>query len=208
MPRMHADTAVFYLRPSACICGPIKLVYGNLLLQKLLKTGACWILAGLLPAIAQTLYRDDFRHGLDRWVVELEKGGRVEARDGVLSIDVPAGCTIWFRPELSGAVEIRYEARMVRAGAKNDRVSDLNAFWMATDARSADFFEVPRSGRFADYNQLRAYYVVQGGNSNTTTRFRRYVGDPELRPLLPQHDLKTPLLEPNVWQEVRLAAKG
>jgi hypothetical protein len=106
-------------------------------------------------------------------------------------------------------VVIQYEARMVRAGGPNDRVSDLNAFWMATDARSpGDFFAAKRSGKFADYNQLRAYYVGQGGNSNTTTRFRRYVGDPVLRPLLPEHDLKAPLLEANVWQQVRLAAMG
>jgi len=159
-------------------------------------------------AVGQTLYRDDFHHGLDRWRVELEKGGHVTARDGVLAIDVPGGCTVWFEPELAGAVEIRYEARMVRAGGPNDRVSDLNAFWMATDARSADFFAVHRSGAFADYNQLRAYYVGQGGNSNTTTRFRRYIGDPELRPLLPEHDRKAPLLEPNVWREIRLVANG
>ena len=86
--------------------------------------------------------------------------------------------------------------------------NDLNAFWMATDARSPDFFAVKRTGKFADYNQLRAYYVGQGGNSNTTTRFRRYVGDPVERPLLPEHDRKEPLLQPNVWQQVELVAMG
>ena len=173
-----------------------------------LEKCALWVMAVMLPAVSQTLYRDDFRRGLDQWIVELERGGKVEARGGVLSIDVPAGCTVWFKPELASPVEIRYEARMVRAGGKYDRVSDLNAFWMATDASSADFFAVQRSGKFEDYNQLRAYYVGQGGNSNTTTRFRRYVGDPQLRPLLPEHDLKAPLLEPNVWQEIRLIARG
>ena len=81
---------------------------------------------------------------------------------------------------------IRYEATMVQAGGANDRVSDLNAFWMATDARTpGDLFAARRSGKFADYNQLRTYYVGQGGNGNTTTRFRRYIGDTELRPMLP-----------------------
>ena len=158
---------------------------------------------------AQALYTDDFHHGLGQWVVEWEKGGNVAARGGVLSIDVPAGCTVWFKPELAGPVEIQYQARMVQAGGPNDRVSDLNAFWMATDARSpSDFFSVKRSGRFADYNQLRAYYVGQGGNYNTTTRFRRYVGDTVERPLLPQYDRTAPLLQPNVWQELRLVADG
>ena len=80
---------------------------------------------------------------------------------------------------------------------------------MATDARSPnDFFAVARSGKFAGYNQLRGYYVGQGGNSNTTTRFRRYAGDPVERPLLPEHDRTAPLLAPNVWQTIRLAAMG
>ena len=49
----------------------------------------------------------------------------------------------------------------------------------------------PRSApaRFAAYNDLKTYYVGLGGNRNTTTRFRRYIGDPETRPLLPEHDL-------------------
>ena len=35
-----------------------------------------------------------------------------------------------------------------------------------------------RSGTFAEYNDLLTYYVGLGGNRNTTTRFRRYIGDP------------------------------
>jgi hypothetical protein len=106
---------------------------------------------------------------------------------------------------------IQYEARMVQAGGPNDRVSDLNAFWMATDSRSAgDLFAAERPGKFSDYNQLRTYYVGQGGNSNTTTRFRRYIGDAVDRPLLPEHDLRTAdmLLQANAWQTVQLVALG
>jgi uncharacterized protein DUF6250 len=169
-----------------------------------------------LPIVAwatpgRQIFTEDFRHGLSRWTAEVEKPGKIEARNGVLTIDVPAGCTLWFRPELPTGITIEYEARMVRAGGPNDRVSDLNAFWMATDARSPnDLFATKRSGKFADYNCLRAYYVGQGGNSNTTTRFRRYIGDAEERPLLPEHDLRTPdvLLQPNVWQLIRLEARG
>src|SRR5579862_7042693 len=51
--------------------------------------------------IAKLLYAEDFRSGLGRWSAELEKPGRVEAKDGTLEMDVPAGCTVWFRPELS-----------------------------------------------------------------------------------------------------------
>jgi rhamnogalacturonan endolyase len=157
------------------------------------------------------LFTDDFRGGLAQWTAELEKPGRVEARDGLMRVDVPAGCTLWFRPELEGAVMIEYDARMVKNGGPNDRVSDLNAFWMATDARSpGDLFATQRSGKFADYNQLRTYYVGQGGNTNSTTRFRRYIGSTDERPLLPEHDLRTPdmLLAPNSWQTVQLVALG
>ena len=127
--------------------------------------------------IGRTLFSDRFAT-LRAWTSELEQPGKVETRNGLLSIDVPAGCTVWFRPELAGPLLIQYQARMVQAGGPNDRVSDLNAFWMATDSRSpADLFATRRSGKFADYNQLRTYYVGQGGNGNTTTRFRRYIGD-------------------------------
>ena len=183
-----------------------------------LVIAAC-LSSGVLTGAAQPLplsherarYADGFQHGLREWAVESEQPGKIEVHGGVLSIDVSAGCTVWFRRELQGAVSIEYEARMVRAGGPNDRVSDLNAFWMATDARSPkNLFATRRSGKFADYNQLRTYYVGQGGNSNTTTRFRRYIGDAVERPLLPEHDLRTRdvLLEPNVWQSVRLVAMG
>ncbi len=162
-------------------------------------------------SLGQRLFSDDFRSGMARWFAELEKPGTLQARGGILAIDVPAGCTIWFRPELDSPVMIQYEARMVQTSGANDRVSDLNAFWMATDARSPkQMFAIQRSGKFTDYNQLRAYYVGQGGNSNTTTRFRRYIGDADDRPILPEHDLRSPdvLLKPNVWQTVQLVAMG
>jgi rhamnogalacturonan endolyase len=167
--------------------------------------------AGAPFTLGQRLFTDDFRGSLAQWTSELEKPGKVEIRSGVLSVDVPAGCTLWFRPAIEGAVMIQYEARMMRAGGPNDRVSDLNAFWMATDSRSPNnLFATKRSGKFSDYNQLRTYYVGQGGNSNTTTRFRRYIGDAVDRPLLPEHDLRSAdmLLQPSVWQTVQLVALG
>jgi hypothetical protein len=165
--------------------------------------GACLLAHAAGPyTVGPRLFSDRFAN-LSEWRVEAERPGKVEARDGLLSVDVPAGCTVWYRHELSGPIVIQYDARMVQAGGPNDRVSDLNAFWMAQDSK-------PRSGKFAEYNELRTYYVGQGGNGNTTTRFRRYIGDPQARPLLPEHDLKTPdvLLKPNVWQTVQLVAMG
>lgn len=152
---------------------------------------------------------DDFTSDNSRWVSELENGGVVRAANGTLEIDSPGGCSVWFKPVIDGPVMIEYDAMVVVGIGPNDRLSDLNCFWMATDARSPDdLFATKRSGKFADYNQLRAYYVGSGGNSNTTTRFRRYIGDKELRPLFPEHDLKDKgdLLEANKTYHIRLIA--
>ena len=157
------------------------------------------------------LYADDFQHGMANWKVELQKPGAVSAKSGVLDIDVPAGATVWFRHELNGPVMISYDATVVSAGGPNDRVSDLNCFWMATDPSSPrDIFAHPRSGAFAAYNTLRTYYAGLGGNGNTTTRFRRYIGNQTDRPLLPQNDLSAPdkMIVPNHSQQIRLIADG
>jgi hypothetical protein len=163
--------------------------------------------------VAEELHRDDFASGeLRNWTAEQEKEGVVEVRRGKLVVDVPGGCTVWFRPELKGPLMIEYDATVVERGGANDRVSDLNCFWMAHDPRRAQkpVPDARRSGKFADYDDLKTYYVGLGGNANTTTRFRRYVGEPGNRPLLPEHDLTTPeyLIRPNLRQRVRLVACG
>lgn len=157
----------------------------------------------------ELLLSDDFSRDAGHWIAELENGGTVAVRDGCLDINVPAGCTVWLRAPLEGPVMIQYDATVIQAGGANDRVSDLNCFWMARDARSPDdLFKSARTGKFADYDQLRCYYVGFGGNGNTTTRFRRYIGEKDNRPLLPEHDLKSPLITPNVSQKIELIASG
>jgi hypothetical protein len=163
------------------------------------------------PPAGPILFSDDFTHGLSNWSTELESGGTVSAANGALTIDVPAGATVWFKPMLTGPVNIQYVATVVSNGGPNDRVSDLNCFWMARDSRSpVDIFGFKRSGKFADYNQLLTYYVGLGGNNNTTTRFRRYIGDPTLRPLRPGDDLRdaADLLVANTPQKIVLVADG
>jgi hypothetical protein len=150
---------------------------------------------------------DDFRHGLGKWSTELEAGGTVRARDGVLDVDVPAGASIWFKQRLSGPYEINFTATPVSEGGPNDRVSDLNTFWNATDVRSPDdIFATPRSGALAEYDNLTTYYAGYGANYNTTTRLRRYVGVPGERPLI--HDYTEPLLTANQPFRVRLVSDG
>jgi len=162
------------------------------------------------PAPGKLLFQDDFRD-LSNWHIEAEKPGRVSAANGVLDIDVPAGVTLWLERYLEGPLVIEFQATAVSEGGPNDQVSDLNVFWMANNVdRQQPVFSRTRSGAFADYNNLLTYYVGLGGNRNTTTRFRRYIGDPVLRPLLPEHDLgaAAAMLQPNRRQTITLIADG
>lgn len=131
---------------------------------------------------------------------------------GVIDIDTPRGLTLWYPDRLDGAVRISFEAMAVSAGGPNDLVSDLNAFWMATDpvAPAGSVFARHRGGRFGDYDTLTTYYVGIGGNRNTTTRMRRYTGRVGERPLLPGHDRADAgsLLAPNRWTRIVLSADG
>jgi hypothetical protein len=160
----------------------------------------------------ELLAQDDFAD-VSHWLVEQRPGGTVSAHDGVLVIDDAGGCTVWFRPELAAPVIITYEATVIDRGGPNDRVSDLNCFWMATDPAAPDASVLAttarRTGAFADYDALQLYYTGGGGNANTTTRFRRYTGT-GARPLLPEHDLQTAafLLRGNTTYRITLVAAG
>jgi hypothetical protein len=160
----------------------------------------------------RTVSGDDFRGGLEQWRMEAIGDARVSARDGILDIDAPAGVTLWFLPALVAPVAIRYEVRAVAQGGPHDAVSDVNAFWMATDPAVPDGSVLGRrrSGAFEDYDRLKTYYVGIGGNRNSTTRMRRYVGRVGERPLLPDHDrlAKADMLIPNAWFAIGLIAHG
>ncbi|MDO0910110.1 DUF6250 domain-containing protein [Streptomyces sp. DT2A-34] len=159
------------------------------------------------PRHRRLIAHDDFRHGLGQWAVELEKGGTVTASRGILEVDVPAGATVWFKKRLEGPYVIEYTATPIAEGGVNDRVSDLNNFWNATDVRSPDdIFATPRSGALAEYDHLKTYYVGYGANTNTTTRMRRYVGQAGVRPLL--YDYTEPLLVANEPNRVRIVSDG
>ena len=146
------------------------------------------------------------------WAIEAEHvQARVRWTGGTVDIDTPGGLTLWYREKLIGPVTIAFEAMAVSAGGANDQVSDLNAFWMATDPGAPGGSPIGRrSGKFEDYDTLLTYYVGIGGNRNTSTRLRRYVGRAGDRPLLPQHDRadRPALLTPNRWTRIRLIADG
>lgn len=146
-----------------------------------------------------------------RWVVEQMPGGTTKIENGEIEIRDKGGCTVWLREQLHAPVEISYEAMVVEEADAGMRVSDLNCFWMARDAASPnELFRAGhlRTGEFSTYDKLETYYVGYGGNSNTTTRFRRYDGT-GARPLLPEHDLSERkfLLEPNRWYRITLIAR-
>ena len=164
------------------------------------------------PANGRLLYQDDFDKDLSQWVVEQAPGGTTRLIDGKLDIDDAEGCTVWFKQRFSGPVLIEYEATMIQQNGPNDRVSDLNCFWMATDPKHPEDIFIntkERCGNFKKYDALRLYYVGYGANENKTTRFRRYPGDGS-KPLLPEHDLKDQKLMnvPNRKLKIQLIADG
>ena len=134
------------------------------------------------------------------WRVEAEKGGYVKwLGDTVADIHAPGGLTLWNTQKMQGNVVIEYDARIV----SDERVSDLNCFWMASGGA--------KSGRFVDYYAQTMYYMGYGGNYNKTTRFRRYNGDsrgieqPEYRPaILREYTDEAHMIKPDHWYHIRL----
>jgi hypothetical protein len=149
------------------------------------------------------LVRDNFSGPLAGYVAEYARkpGNVVANRDGRLLMDVDGGATVWLDRPLSGNLLIGFTRRVVVAGGKNDRLSDLNVFWMAHDPKNANLFT--RSGKFEDYDDLAMYYVGIGGNRNKTTRLRRY-GD-GARKLVGEYVDAPHLLVPNRDYRIEIA---
>jgi len=111
-------------------------------------------------AAGPLLYEDTFEGAsLQNWIPELEKPdvSVVEIRESRLNIDVGGGATIWFKHRLEGYILIEYDVMVIENGGPNDRVSDLNQFWMASDPANTNLFT--RTGTFTQYGNLRLYYV-------------------------------------------------
>lgn len=149
------------------------------------------------------LYADDFSGSLERWVSEFRAapGSSVTAANKRMTMDLAGDATVWFKPKLSGDILITFRRKMLMNGGPNDRLSDLNQFWMATDPQNENLFT--RDGTFKQYDNLRLYYAGIGGNSNTTTRFRKY--DSGERTLLSDLSEQRYLLEPNRDYTIQIA---
>lgn len=147
------------------------------------------------------IFEENFTSGMDNWIAEYvdNENSAVFVKDGKLVIDVDGGCSVWYKEELQGNIWIEYERTVIDSGGKNDRVSDLNQFWMTTDPNIDNLFT--RSGVFHEYDSLLQYYFGIGGNTNSTTRFRKYTGDGK-RVLIT--DLQEPeyMLKPNFTYKI------
>ncbi len=125
------------------------------------------------------IFKDKFDNNLDAWVAEYiaKPGSSIHIENKKLVMDVAGGATVWLKQPLSGNYTISYRRRVIVQQGKNDRLSDMNQFWMASDPLSPNLFS--RTGVFEEYDGLRLYYAGVGGNTNTTTRFRKYLGTGE-----------------------------
>lgn len=150
------------------------------------------------------LFSDDFSDGIQNWVPEVQEKPEsfVKVEDGKMIADVQGGATIWFKHKLEGNILIEYERTVVMAGGPNDRLSDMNMFWMANDPENSNLFT--RNGVFARYHPLLLYYAGIGGNGNTTTRFRKYDGTGQ-RILHAGYSDEEHLLKPNITYLVQIA---
>ena len=145
------------------------------------------------------------------WKVESESPDyKVTFRGDTVELFSPEGLTLWRKEMMSGKTTVEYDACVV-VESDADRLSDLNCFWMASDPAYPDNLwkrEKERNGVFANYYSLQLYYVGYGGNSNSTTRFRRYDGkatSPETRPaVLREYTDAGHLLKANRWYHIKI----
>lgn len=152
------------------------------------------------------LFEDNFSSSLDttHWLIEKQKADSeiVVVKNGKLLMDTYGGATIWYKKELQGNIRITYKRKVIIDGGKNDRLSDLNQFWMATDPNKKMF---TRHGGFAEYDSLNMYYVGMGGNYNKTTRFRKYnAGD---KKIVGEFSDSLHLLQPNKEYFIEITVK-
>lgn len=158
--------------------------------------------------IEALIFQDHFNGGLDYWITEVVPDSTVNI--GIINeqlvIDTDRGVTLWLNQELSGNILIRYKRRVVMDEGPNDRLSDMNQFWMAVDPRNPTLFSRSRAGAFKEYDSLLMYYAGIGGNYNKTTRFRKYTGDGN-RVLIQDLTDESYLLKPNHTYQIEIVVK-
>lgn len=149
------------------------------------------------------IYNEKFNSDFSNWKVEFEKpdSSSIQIVEGKLDISTCRGATVWFKPKLKGNIMIIYDVIVVEKGGKNDRVSDMNAFWMASDPANTN--EIIRDGKFSTYDNLNLYYAGVGGHNNKFTRFRKYSSDGD-KPVLQEYSDAAHLLKGNTEYQVKI----
>lgn len=144
------------------------------------------------------IFSDDFTSTLDTtvWKAEIAPlpASKVYVQHGQLFLDTKGGVTVWLNRKLGGNIRIEYERKVLIDSNANDRLSDFNTFWMVTDPKNKNLFT--RDGVLESYDSLSLYYVGMGGNTNSTTRFRKYQGNGE-KTLLQEYTDRDHLLTAN-----------
>ncbi len=160
------------------------------------------------------------RHDFSKyWMIESESPEySIKHLGDTLELVAPKGLTLWRKERMKGNVVIEYDACVMDEGRPEDRLSDLNCFWMASDPKHPENIKERmdwRNGIFLHSYTLQLYYVGFGGNHNTTTRFRRYDGnekgvtDKSKRPaILKEYTDEAHLLKPNKWYHIRLESRN
>ncbi|MBC7845473.1 MAG: DUF1080 domain-containing protein [Flavobacterium sp.] len=153
----------------------------------------------------KVIYSDNFDTDLSNWNIDLEKPetSNIKIIDSKLDVSTSIGATIWFKTQLSGNIMITYDVKVVDDGGAFDRVSDLNAFWMATNPSNPN--AIKRDGKFASYDNLNLYYAGVGGHYNKFTRFRKYNGIDD-KSILKEYSDKEHLLIGNKSYSVKIIA--
>ncbi len=179
----------------------------NLFLLIWLLASPCWAQSGL-----------NARQFKKLWRVESESPDyKVSFRGDTAEVLSPKGLTLWRKEKLKADVAVEYDVCIMDEGNEGDRLSDMNVFWMASDPEAKDIWARAdwRSGIFLRCYTLQMYYLGYGGNSNTTTRFRRYTGDgrgvdsADYRPaILKEYTDADHLLKANHWYHLRIETVG
>ena len=174
------------------------------------------ILGSIFLSLSFTLHAQE-PITLKQWFAEDHSGYmHISVSGDTLDITAPKGFTLWYKNRLSGEYEISYSVCFIMQGGKHDRLSDLNCFWGANDPDHPDDLFARsqyRNGFFPNYKTLKLFYVGYGGNHNSTTRFRQYLGGgPDLkdslaRPVIKEYTDKQHLLSPGRWYHIRIEVK-
>ena len=158
----------------------------------------------VFPKTNKLLYSDNFKNGTNNWIAEFEKPetSSLKIVEGNLDVSSSAGATVWFKTKLSGNIMITYDETVIDAGGINDRVSDMNVFWLATDPANPTGM-IKRDGKFSSYDNLNLYYAGVGGHYNKFTRFRKYNSNGD-KPVLKEYSDAAHLLVGNKKYSIKI----